>query len=409
MDLRQLDKNVDRAVKNKIAKELNLTRKKIYEDIEKSVEIQNRGQSTDAYYQSIDPKNWQRRKNFINSVLGQQTTRQLGINPMMKDVSPDLVSGIYRTFAFDRLQSAIKTTGDVVIPFGPTSYYSLRDNLMPQSPKFNRNGELIYESKEQKASRIPSKQGVPIDQQAAVQAQEGVAQRQGQGQEGLALPKESTEAANAHFAKFADPKTNRILKENMEAYGSEPYAIGNKFGLPVYAAGKQYIPAKAIYEDIFSGSIHKNFTIDGEPYSVMIANDGSLHFSAGKSLGKTGKGAFRTMNALVPHVKELLEIHSKVQPNTVYSARGNDTKKFGLFRRYLSRLGENVSGDTFTYTAKFDVSSKDIRYMPQGKPKATPGISESYRRTGKEYRNPALARSISLAISGQSQERDQNK
>ena len=157
MDLRQLDKNVDRAVKNKIAKELNLTRKKIYEDIEKSVEIQNTRQSTDAYYESVDPKNWQRRKNFINSVLGQQTTRQLGINPMMKDVSPDLVSGIYRTFAFDRLQSAIKTTGDVVIPFGPTSYYSLRDNLMPQSPRFNRDGELIYENKEQKASRIPAR------------------------------------------------------------------------------------------------------------------------------------------------------------------------------------------------------------------------------------------------------------
>jgi hypothetical protein len=147
MDLRQLDRNVDRAVKNKIAKELNLTRKKIYEDIEKSVEIQNKGQSTDAYYESVDPKNWQRRKNFINSVLGQQTTRQLGINPMMKDVSPDLVTGIYRTFAFDRLQSAIKTTGDVVIPFGPTSYYSLRDNLMPQSPRFNRNGELVLQYK----------------------------------------------------------------------------------------------------------------------------------------------------------------------------------------------------------------------------------------------------------------------
>jgi len=40
---------------------------------------------------------------------------------------------------------------------------------------------------------------------------------------------------------------------------------------------------------------------------------------------------------------------------------------------------------------------------------ATPSISESYRRTSKEYRNPTLARSISLAISGQSQERDRNK
>jgi hypothetical protein len=103
---------------------------------------------------------------------------------MMQKVSPDLVTGIYRTFAFDRLQSAIKTSGDVIIPYGPTSYYSLRDNLMPQSPRFNRNGELIYENKKQKTGRIPSKQGVTIDQQAAVQAQEGVAQPQGQGQEG---------------------------------------------------------------------------------------------------------------------------------------------------------------------------------------------------------------------------------
>ena len=185
------------------------------------------------------------------------------------------------------------------------------------------------------------------------------------------LPEDSIEAANAHFAKFADPKINRILKENMEAYGSEPYAIGNRFGLPVYAAGKNYIPAEAIYEDTFSGSIHKNFTIDGEPYSVTIANDGSLHFSAGGSLGKTGKGAFRTMNALVPHVKELLEIHSKVQPNTVYSARGNDTKKFGLFRRYLSRLSENVSGDTFTYTANSSTPDSfggpDIKFARKSK------------------------------------------
>jgi hypothetical protein len=32
-----------------------------------------------------------------------------------------------------------------VIPFGPSSYYSIRDNLMPQSPRFNRNGELVPE------------------------------------------------------------------------------------------------------------------------------------------------------------------------------------------------------------------------------------------------------------------------
>lgn len=145
MDLRQLEKNVTRALKNDISKELGLTRKSILEDIEKSIEIQNTGKSTDSYYQSVDPKNWERRKNFINSVLGLQTKRQLKINPLMSQVSPDPVTGIFRTFAFDRIQSAIKTGGDVVIPFGPSSYYSIRDNLMPQSPRFNRNGELVPE------------------------------------------------------------------------------------------------------------------------------------------------------------------------------------------------------------------------------------------------------------------------
>jgi hypothetical protein len=67
------------------------------------------------------------------------------------------------------------------------------------------------------------------------------------------------------------------------------------------------------------------------------------------------------------------------------------------------------SGNVIPLSKRFDVSSKDIRYIPQGKPKATPNIPESYRRTGKEYRNLALARSISLAISGQSQERGRNK
>jgi hypothetical protein len=145
MDLRQLEANVKRAQKNDIAKELGLTQKSILEDIEKSIEIQNSGNSTDSYYQSVDPRNWQRRKNFINSVLGLQTKRQLNINPLMAKVSPDKVTGIFRTFAFDRIQNVIKTSGDVVIPFGPTSYYSIRDNLMPQTPRFDRNGELVVD------------------------------------------------------------------------------------------------------------------------------------------------------------------------------------------------------------------------------------------------------------------------
>lgn len=145
MDLRQLEKNVKRAVNNHIAKKLNLNRQQILDDIQESVAIQNNGQSTDAYYKSKDLENWEKRKNFINSVLGLQTKTQLTINPLISKVSPDLESGIFRTFAFDRLQSAIQANSNVSIPFGANSYYAIRDNLLPQSPRFNRNGELVPE------------------------------------------------------------------------------------------------------------------------------------------------------------------------------------------------------------------------------------------------------------------------
>jgi hypothetical protein len=157
MDLKQLEKNVQRAVKNPIAKKLNLNRQQILNDIQESVAIQNRGQSTDAYYKSKDPKNWEKRKNFINSVLGLQTKKQLTINPLIGKVSPDLESGIFRTFAFDRLQSAIQTNSNVSIPFGANSYYAIRDNLLPQSPRFNRNGELVPDTGQKMAMEITLK------------------------------------------------------------------------------------------------------------------------------------------------------------------------------------------------------------------------------------------------------------
>jgi len=37
-------------------------------------------------------------------------------------------------------------TGEVAVPYGQNSYYSLRDNLMPQPPRMNRNGELVPEA-----------------------------------------------------------------------------------------------------------------------------------------------------------------------------------------------------------------------------------------------------------------------
>jgi hypothetical protein len=370
MDLRQLDKNVDRAVKNKIAKELNLTRKKIYEDIEKSVEIQNKGQSTDAYYESVDPKNWQRRKNFINSVLGQQTTRQLGINPMMKDVSPDLVTGIYRTFAFDRLQSAIKTTGDVVIPFGPTSYYSLRDNLMPQSPRFNRDGELIYENKEQKASRIPSKQGVLIDQQAAVQAQEGVAQRQGQGQEGQVrlMPQTKLDSDYMKAVESGDVESQqRMVDEAAKVAGYEKrWNFSENVGIDQNRGAFYTTSSKAAADSWGEGR-------SGQTRPVFIL---------AKARAIEGKNILSS-SFMTP------EMASKLKSAGFDSASGGRDWKRGdeiaVFSPNQIKSADPItrdnSGAIIPLSKRFDVSSKNIRYMPKGKPKATRFASELAKRS----------------------------
>ena len=527
MDLRQLDKNVDRAVKNKIAKELNLTRKKIYDDIEKSVEIQNRGQSTDAYYESVDPKNWQRRKNFINSVLGQQTTRQLGINPMMKDVSPDLVSGIYRTFAFDRLQSAIKTTGDVVIPFGPTSYYSLRDNLMPQSPRFNRNGELIYENKKQEAGRIPSKQGIAINQQAAVQTQEGVAQRKGQGQEGQVrfMPQGKPKATRlaSELAKRSKVPLSKvqgsgaggsITPNDIRAYISEqegkfkPLAFQKEPAMAVDPTISDLVGSEiefqgrvgtivddggrpalqdtdgAVYElpfGYFTDQSSRQLGVRPTGKRVVDKNNLIKEFEETSrqelrdifgyiddmtdkivDLAELGNSVKRSKNRKSEIVRETPEFQQYVRGVTdqqILQAWDRTEKALNRAKqsksinnedikaiidkiegdiRNIEKLAEAIdvlkqqrisrtsTGQEAT-TAVSGTSQADLmsqmeaearaagakrRALSIGEPSrrlATPSISESYRRIGKEYRNPTLARSISLAISGQSQERDQNK
>ena len=144
MDMIQLKKNVERAAKSNIAKKtLKISRADILNDIDNVAQLHAKNQVTDDYFKSKDPKNWEKRKNFINSVQGLLTESQKQINPMFNKRNLDKVSGIYRTFAWDRLGEKIQWTGEIAVPYGPNSYYNLRDNLMPQPPRMNRNGELI--------------------------------------------------------------------------------------------------------------------------------------------------------------------------------------------------------------------------------------------------------------------------
>jgi hypothetical protein len=145
MDMIQLKKNIAKAVKSDIAKKLKMNHAEILNDIDNVAQLHAKNQATDAYFQEKDPKNWERRKNFINSVQGLLTESQLGTNPMFSKRNLDKTSGIYRTFAWDRLGDKIQWTGEIAVPYGPNSYYNLRDNLMPQPSRMNRNGELVIE------------------------------------------------------------------------------------------------------------------------------------------------------------------------------------------------------------------------------------------------------------------------
>ena len=145
MDMIQLKKNIAKAVKSDIAKKLKMNHAEILNDIDNVAQLHAKNQATDAYFQEKDSKNWERRKNFINSVQGLLTESQLGTNPMFSKRNLDKTSGIYRTFAWDRLGDKIQWTGEIAVPYGPNSYYNLRDNLVPQPSRMNRNGELIIE------------------------------------------------------------------------------------------------------------------------------------------------------------------------------------------------------------------------------------------------------------------------
>ena len=160
MDMVQLKLNIAKATKSSIAKKLGMKYADILNDIDNSALLHAKNQTTDAYFQSKDPKNWEKRKNFINSVQGLLTESQKKINPLFDKRNLNKTSGIYRTFAWDRLGDKIQMTGEVAIPYGQNSYYSLRDNLMPQPPRMNRNGELVKESAEAKAKIMPERKPV---------------------------------------------------------------------------------------------------------------------------------------------------------------------------------------------------------------------------------------------------------
>lgn len=150
MDLNQLNININKAAQSSIAKQLKMSKNDIMNDIDAVADLHAKGKSTDDYFKRVSEevgygKKWKSRKNFINATQGLLTPEQAAGNPMFNALGQTKKSGIYRTFAFDQLDNATRMTGVKVVDYGPNSYYNLKQNLMPQMPRVNRNGELVTE------------------------------------------------------------------------------------------------------------------------------------------------------------------------------------------------------------------------------------------------------------------------
>jgi len=361
MDLKQLEKNVQRAVKNPIAKKLNLNRQQILDDIQESVAIQNKGQSTNAYYKSKDLKNWERRKNFINSVLGLQTKKQLTINPLIGKVSPDLESGIFRTFAFDRLQSAIQTNSNVSIPFGANSYYAIRDNLLPQSPRFNRNGELILD---QSTKQYMPKIAVVPERFTGSKKD---AQRRGKYVEPPNFFKKFNIESYERGGKFFDAETGVDLTGKGYGTGSINVSTG-KPSLFVDGEAKPNLKGSKFKTNLFKQSAGWKWTSENPPStSTIVSIEGKgkhvyalkANFENGVHLTRYSEK--RSEPRLRPTAVGEMQIGNEV---ATISIRGREHPVYDLVGIVLPKLK-----------------------------------SETFGQASKKYNNPALARSISSAIS----------
>jgi len=151
MDLNQLNANVTKAAGSEVAKGLKLSKEDIMNDINAVAELHAKNKSTDEYFKKVAdkkgyPERWRSRKNFINATQGLMTEGQLAGNPMFHALGQTKKSGIYRTFAFDLLDDAVRMNGESVTGYGPNNYYNLKQNLMPQMPNVNRNGDIISDT-----------------------------------------------------------------------------------------------------------------------------------------------------------------------------------------------------------------------------------------------------------------------
>lgn len=163
MDVRRLNANVDRLIDSKRGLSLyGRNRNAFMQDLGAVMDIWNSGGSTDSYFQSKYPSDWQQRKNFVNLAFGLSSRAQTMIDPNTGRIPNPLFlednikgNSVFATYRADRMSRATNMSGEK--PNMPVQYASVVGNLMPNGlPTLDENGNPVAQKFYDKSITIPS-------------------------------------------------------------------------------------------------------------------------------------------------------------------------------------------------------------------------------------------------------------
>jgi hypothetical protein len=195
MSVTQLKSNVDSRIASKMGQKLYQgNRAKLMIDVGRVMELHNKGQRTDAYFDTeYGAAKSQQYKNFVNSVFGLMSKKQGEANPIFSEENLR-GNGVYKTYRADRISQATKLTGDKY----PFQYDFVVQNMMPNGmPTLDEQGRpvaqnLLPEPTAEKEVASPENQGregqaTNGTEQANLQTQPGSTSTGGPTPEGAGL------------------------------------------------------------------------------------------------------------------------------------------------------------------------------------------------------------------------------
>ncbi len=109
----------------------------ILNDVNQVIENHGRNEPTDAYFKSKYGNEWEVRKNFINTVFGNVGKGQKDINPLL--AAEKAKNAVVKTYRIDRINKATELEGRTNLPY---QNHLVKVNFMPEGePILDENGE----------------------------------------------------------------------------------------------------------------------------------------------------------------------------------------------------------------------------------------------------------------------------